>query len=152
MARLGLDYEAVRAINPRIIYCAITGYGQEGPKAQRAGHDLNYIAETGLLALSTGPREAPPLPPVLIADLMGGTYPAVMAVAMALFRRERTAEGGFSRHLHDAERVPADVLGVGARLFMPAIGHARADICSPGPRRVIGSTRPPTAGWLPSGR
>jgi alpha-methylacyl-CoA racemase len=95
MARLGLDYEAVRAINPRIIYCAITGYGQDGPKAQRAGHDLNYVAETGLLALSTGPRDTPTLPPVLIADLMGGTYPAVMAVAMALFRRERTREGAF---------------------------------------------------------
>jgi alpha-methylacyl-CoA racemase len=95
MARLGLDYEAVRAINPRIVYCAITGYGQEGPKAQRAGHDLTYIAETGLLALSHGALGSPTLPPVLIADLMGGSYPAVMAIVMALFRRERTGEGAF---------------------------------------------------------
>jgi crotonobetainyl-CoA:carnitine CoA-transferase CaiB-like acyl-CoA transferase len=95
MARLGLDFEAVRAINPRIVYCAITGFGQTGPKAMRAGHDVNYIAETGLLALSTGGRDTPTLPPVLIADLMGGTYPAVMAVVMALFRRERTGEGAF---------------------------------------------------------
>jgi alpha-methylacyl-CoA racemase len=95
MARLGLDFEAVRAINPKIVYCAITGFGQTGPKAMRAGHDVNYIAETGLLALSTGGRETPTLPPVLIADLMGGTYPAVMAVVMALFRRERTGEGAF---------------------------------------------------------
>lgn len=95
MARLGLDYEAARAINPRIVYCAITGYGQSGPKAQRAGHDLTYIAETGLLALSTGAPGAPTVPPALIADLMGGTYPAVMAVVMALFRRERTGEGAF---------------------------------------------------------
>lgn len=95
MARLGLDFEAVREINPRIVYCAITGYGQAGPKAQRAGHDVTYIAETGLLALSHGAPQAPTLPPVLIADLMGGSYPAVMAVVMALFRRERTGQGAF---------------------------------------------------------
>jgi alpha-methylacyl-CoA racemase len=95
MARLGLDYAAVQAINPRIVYCAITGYGQDGPKAQRPGHDLTYLAETGLLALSTGQPDAPTLPPVLIADLMGGSYPAVMAVTMALFQRERTGQGAF---------------------------------------------------------
>jgi crotonobetainyl-CoA:carnitine CoA-transferase CaiB-like acyl-CoA transferase len=95
MARLGLDYAAVRAINPRVIYCAITGYGQGGPKAQRAGHDLSYVAETGLLALSGGAGGHPNLPPVLIADVMGGSWPAVAAVAMALFRRERTGEGAF---------------------------------------------------------
>jgi alpha-methylacyl-CoA racemase len=95
MARLGLDYAAVRALNPRIVYCAITGYGQDGPKAQRPGHDITYIAETGLLALSTGEPQSPTLPPVLIADLMGGTYPAVMAIVMALFRRERTGQGAF---------------------------------------------------------
>ena len=83
------------ALNPRLVYCAITGFGQTGPKALRAGHDLNYIAETGLLALSTGPQEAPTLPPVLIADLMGGAYPAVMSVVMALFARERTGQGIF---------------------------------------------------------
>ncbi len=95
MARLGLDYEAVRVINPRIVYCAITGYGQNGPKAQRAGHDLTYIAETGLLALSTGAPESGVVPPMLIADLIGGSYPAVIAVLMALLRRERTGEGAF---------------------------------------------------------
>jgi crotonobetainyl-CoA:carnitine CoA-transferase CaiB-like acyl-CoA transferase len=95
MARRGLDYSCIKAINPRIVYCAITGYGQQGPKALRAGHDLTYIAETGLLALSTGPNEAPTLPPVLIADILGGSYSAVAAVAMALFRRERTGEGAF---------------------------------------------------------
>lgn len=93
MARLGLGYEAARAINPRLIYCSISGYGQGGPKAQRAGHDLNYIAETGLLALSSGGPDHATLPPVLIADLMGGSYPAVMAIVMALFHRERTKEG-----------------------------------------------------------
>jgi crotonobetainyl-CoA:carnitine CoA-transferase CaiB-like acyl-CoA transferase len=95
MARLGLGYTSVKAINPRIVYCAITGYGQQGPKALRAGHDLTYIAETGLLALSTGASDAPTVPPALIADVLGGAYSAVAAIAMALFRRERTGEGAF---------------------------------------------------------
>jgi len=95
MARLGLDFETLRALNPRLVYCSVTGYGQDGPKAQRPGHDLTYIAETGLLALSPGAPENPTVPPVLIADLMGGTYPAVMAIVMALYRRERTGEGGY---------------------------------------------------------
>ena len=55
---LGLGYEAVREINPRLVYCSITGYGQQGPRAQEAGHDLNYIGNTGLLALQPGPPTA----------------------------------------------------------------------------------------------
>ena len=69
MARLGLGYEAVRAINPRLIYCSITGYGQTGPRAGEAGHDLNYIGHTGLLALNPGPPDRPVVPPALIADI-----------------------------------------------------------------------------------
>ena len=56
MARLGLDYESVAIVNPRVVYCSITGYGQEGPKRDVAAHDLNYIADSGLLALSMGSR------------------------------------------------------------------------------------------------
>src|SRR6059058_6089906 len=73
MDRLGLGYEALKALNPRIVYCAITGYGQHGPRANVAAHDLNYIAETGLLTLSAGSDGAPILPPALIADIGGGT-------------------------------------------------------------------------------
>ncbi len=93
MGRLGLDYEAVRAINPKVVYCSITGYGQTGPKRDRAAHDLNYIGETGLLSLGMGPADAPVIPPVLIADIAGGAYPAVMNILLALRTRERTGEG-----------------------------------------------------------
>ena len=94
MARLGLGYEAIREINPRIVYCSITGYGQSGPKAAVAGHDLNYVAETGLLALAAGgPAGAPTVPPGLIADIGGGTLPAVINILLALRRAEATGAG-----------------------------------------------------------
>ncbi len=93
MKRLGLDYEVVTAINPGIIYCSITGYGQSGPLSQRAGHDLNYLAETGILALSPGADGAPCLPPVLAADIAGGTYPAFFNILLALRYREQNGVG-----------------------------------------------------------
>lgn len=93
MDRLGLGYEAASALNPRVVYCSITGYGQSGPRAQTAAHDLNYIAETGMLALSAGPDGAPVLPPALIADIGGGAYPAVMNILFALRACEKSGRG-----------------------------------------------------------
>jgi alpha-methylacyl-CoA racemase len=87
MDRLGLGYEAVRAINPRLIYCSITGYGQDGPRAAEAGHDINYQAVTGLLSLS------PAMPAALVADIAGGTMPAVINILLALRQRDLTGEG-----------------------------------------------------------
>jgi len=93
MDRLGLGYAALAAINPRIIYCAITGYGQTGPKAQVAAHDLNYVAESGLLGLSAGADGAPIVPPALIADIAGGTYPALINILLALRQRDASGRG-----------------------------------------------------------
>jgi len=93
MDRLGLGYEALRAINPRIIYCAITGYGQEGPRANVAAHDINYVAESGMLSLSAGEDGSPIVPPALIADIGGGTYPAVINILLALRTRDMTGQG-----------------------------------------------------------
>jgi len=93
MDRLGLGYEAVRRVNPRIIYCSISGYGQSGPRAAEAGHDLNYIGATGLLALNPGPADRPTVPPMLAADIAGGTFPAVINILLALRQRERTGDG-----------------------------------------------------------
>jgi crotonobetainyl-CoA:carnitine CoA-transferase CaiB-like acyl-CoA transferase len=93
MARLGLGYDAVKAINPKLIYCSITGYGQTGPRADEAGHDLNYIGLTGLLALSPGPVQNPVVPPALIADIAGGTMPAVMNILLGLRQRDLTGQG-----------------------------------------------------------
>ncbi|WP_428852591.1 CaiB/BaiF CoA transferase family protein [Imbroritus primus] len=93
MARLGLGYEAVAAINPRLIYCSITGYGQDGPDAQEAGHDLNYVASSGMLAMSAPAGQIPALPPALIADVAGGAYPAVINILLALRQRDMTQKG-----------------------------------------------------------
>jgi crotonobetainyl-CoA:carnitine CoA-transferase CaiB-like acyl-CoA transferase len=80
-------------MNPRIVYCAITGYGQHGPRADVAAHDLNYVSETGMLLLTKGADGAPVLPAALVADIAGGAYPAVMNILLALRERERTGAG-----------------------------------------------------------
>jgi alpha-methylacyl-CoA racemase len=95
MDRLGLSYGALRAVNLRLVYCAITGYGQSGPRRDRAGHDLNYIGDAGLLALSSGSPGHRTVPPALIADIAGGAYPAVMNILLALRQRDATGEGCF---------------------------------------------------------
>ena len=95
MDRLGLGYAAFRAANPRIVYCAITGYGQTGPRKDRAGHDLNYIGDAGLLALSSGQPGHRVVPPALTADIAGASYPAVMNILLALRQRDTTGEGTF---------------------------------------------------------
>ncbi len=93
MERLGFGYDAVHALNPRVIYCSISGYGQSGPRTGEAGHDLNYIGNTGLLALQPGPMAHPVIPPMLVADIAGGSFPAVINILLALRQRDRTGEG-----------------------------------------------------------
>lgn len=93
MDRLGLGYDALKAINPRIVYCAITGWGQSGPKAEVAAHDLNYVAASGMLGLAAGSDGAPVVPAALVADIAGGTYPAVINILLALRERDRTGVG-----------------------------------------------------------
>jgi crotonobetainyl-CoA:carnitine CoA-transferase CaiB-like acyl-CoA transferase len=93
MERLGFGYEAVRAKNTRIIYCSISGYGQAGPRRDEAGHDINYIGSTGLLSLSPGPASQPVVPPGLIADIGGGSFPAFSNILLALIARSKTGKG-----------------------------------------------------------
>lgn len=93
MSRLGLGYEDISAHNPRIIYCSISGYGQTGPMTDVAAHDLNYLAESGMLSLCAGSNGAPVLPPALIADISGGAYPAMMNILLALRQRDSSGRG-----------------------------------------------------------
>jgi crotonobetainyl-CoA:carnitine CoA-transferase CaiB-like acyl-CoA transferase len=93
MDRLGLGYEALKTHNPRLIYCSISGFGQDGPSAQVAGHDMNYIARTGMLALSVDSNNRPTMPHGAVADIGGGSLPAVINVLMALIARQASGVG-----------------------------------------------------------
>jgi alpha-methylacyl-CoA racemase len=92
--RLGIGYEAVRAVNERIVYCSTSGFGQTGPQSGWAGHDVNYLAVSGYLDC-TGRRAdgSPPLPGATVADIAAGGMHAAMAIMAALLRRERTGTG-----------------------------------------------------------
>jgi crotonobetainyl-CoA:carnitine CoA-transferase CaiB-like acyl-CoA transferase len=95
MNKLGVGYDQLREVNPRLIYCAITGYGQDGPFAMRAGHDINYLSRSGI-ASSAGRREGgPSLYNFQIADVAGGSMNAVSSILAAIIYRERTGEGQF---------------------------------------------------------
>jgi crotonobetainyl-CoA:carnitine CoA-transferase CaiB-like acyl-CoA transferase len=91
--RLGVGYERMREENPGIVYCAISGYGQDGPLRDRSGHDMNYLGLIGLLGL-TGERDGPPIQSAgQIADLGGGALMAAFGIMAALRERDRSGEG-----------------------------------------------------------
>lgn len=92
MKSLGLEYETLKAINPKLIYVSVTGYGQTGPYSSQAGHDLNYIAYSGLLGV-TGNDHGPVIPGGQIADIAGGSYMALNACMAALLSRGNTGQG-----------------------------------------------------------
>jgi alpha-methylacyl-CoA racemase len=91
--RLGVGYAALREVNPGLVYCAISGYGQDGPFRDRAGHDMNYLARVGLLGL-TGSADGPPVQAAgQIADVGGGALTAAFGIMAALWERSRSGEG-----------------------------------------------------------
>jgi len=89
--RLGIGFEAVKAVNPRVVYCSISGYGQDGPLAERAGHDLNYLALSGLLHATGCKDGAPVIPGFQLADIAGGALYAVTGILAALVAQDRQA-------------------------------------------------------------
>lgn len=95
MERLGLGYETLSKINPGLVYCAISGYGQDGPRSQVAGHDANYIGYAGVLSIIGEEERRPVLPGVQIGDLAGGGMAAVIAVLAALHARSISGAGDF---------------------------------------------------------
>jgi alpha-methylacyl-CoA racemase len=130
--RLGVTSEQMRARHPRLIHCSITGYGQTGPYADRPGHDLNYVALSGVLGLDQ-PQPAT-LPRMFLADIGGGAMSSVVGILAALYARERTGEGAsIDLSMHEAAlywlMLPAarELLDQGARATgeLPVFGaHA----------------------------
>lgn len=107
MERLGLGYEALRALQPRMVYCSISGYGQDGPMRDRSGHDVNYLALAGVLGLQTDASGTPVLSGIQIADL-GGALFAVIGILAALAARHKTGEG---------QRIDVSMMDVGVALL-----------------------------------
>ena len=91
--RLGIGPDDCAAVNPRLIFARITGWGQDGPLAQTAGHDINYLSQTGALS-ALGYADRPPMPPLnLVADFGGGSMLVLLGIAFALYERERSGKG-----------------------------------------------------------
>jgi len=120
MDRLGVGYEALKAVNPSLIYCSITGYGQTGPYKDRAGHDLNYLSVAGITGYN-GRKSTGPAPiNVQVADVAGGGYHAVMSILAAVVHRQQTGEGQYidvsmtdaAFSMHALTAPPALVAGI----------------------------------------
>lgn len=94
-ARLGIDYDTLRARNPRLIYCSISGYGQDGPYRDRVGHDINYLGYAGVLNFVGQAGGPPVIPGVQIADIGGGSLMAAVGILTAVIARQQTGRGQF---------------------------------------------------------
>ncbi len=92
--RLGVDYDSICKSNPQVVYCSLTGYGQSGSASDQAGHDVNYLAASGVLELMGEAGCAPSIPGVQIADLVGGLN-AALGIIMALYEKQRTGRGQY---------------------------------------------------------
>jgi crotonobetainyl-CoA:carnitine CoA-transferase CaiB-like acyl-CoA transferase len=92
LTRLGIDFDVLHEIRPQLVLCSLTGYGQDGPLAGAAGHDVNYIGRAGLLSI-TGTADRPVIPGVQIGDLAGGSLMSLVGLLSALLRAQRTGEG-----------------------------------------------------------
>ena len=122
MAKLGLSYDTLAKVSPKLIYCSISGYGQTGPRAHVAGHDLNYLARAGVLGV-TGPADAPPhVPGMHVADIGGGLF-SVAAVLSALYARTQTGRG---RHIDVALSESATQFAL-VELMASRATHAPSD-------------------------
>ena len=95
MAKFGLDYPALKERHPGLIYCSLTGYGQTGPMADRAGHDINYLARSGLMAYSGRKETGPGLTGMQIADIAAGSNNSVIGILAAVIHRQQTGEGQY---------------------------------------------------------
>ncbi|TAM50598.1 MAG: CoA transferase [Paraburkholderia sp.] len=128
MERLGLDYANLAKINPKLVYCAITGYGAQGLFSQRPGHDINYLAYAGVLDQIATPDGTPVIANIQIADLLGGALPAVTRILAALWQVSRGGGGAFvdvsmthSIHTHN---IVAQATLENAEGSMPTAGDA----------------------------
>ena len=117
MKRLRLDWKTIKKVNKKIVYCSISGYGQKGVKSSYAGHDLNYMAESGLLSLSKNADGTPIIPATQVADIAGGTYPAFTNILLALFKAQKTGYGTYLDISMYENLIPLSWLSLALELF-----------------------------------
>jgi crotonobetainyl-CoA:carnitine CoA-transferase CaiB-like acyl-CoA transferase len=122
LAKRGLGAETLLAANPRLVYCSVTGYGQDGPLALHAGHDINYAARSGFLGTNLDREGRPVLPLTQVADMAGG-FAAVMGILAALLARERTGRG---------QRVDASMFDAALALMTVPLTRLAAGMQEPG--------------------
>lgn len=128
MDKLGLGYENLSEINPKIVYAALTGYGQTGPNAQQAGHDLNYLALSGMLDLLGDTDGVPLVPGIQIADVAAGALPTVIGILLALQHRTKSKVGQMvDISMFDSllGLMPVQVANYTATKRRPKRGHER---------------------------
>ncbi len=147
--RLGVGYEALRAENPGLVYCAISGYGQDGPYRDRSGHDMNYLGLVGLLGL-TGERDGPPVQSAgQIADVGGGALMAAFGILAALRERDRSGEGQLV-DVSMADGSLAWLAMVAGRYFCDGVVPRRGDLELAG-RLICYRPYPCADGWVTLG-
>ena len=93
--RLGIGYERMKNLNERLIYCSVTGYGQDGPYKDMVGHDINYLSFGGVLGLTGEPGRKPVIPPIQVADMAAGGMNAAIGILAALYARQTTGKGQY---------------------------------------------------------
>jgi alpha-methylacyl-CoA racemase len=134
MERLGLGPEAALEANPRLVYARMTGWGQDGPLARTAGHDINYIALTGLLDLLGQDGRPPDAPLNFVGDYAGGSLFLVVGVLAALMERQRSGRG---------QVVDAAIVDGAASLLSPILGMMRAGLLDADPSKSLLAGRMP---------
>jgi crotonobetainyl-CoA:carnitine CoA-transferase CaiB-like acyl-CoA transferase len=152
--RLGVDYETLRAKNPRLVYCSLSGYGQTGPYSQVVGHDINYISVGGALGLTGWPGQPPAIPMNVIADFAGGGLHAAYAILAALHARDRDGRGQYidiamsdgvlyllAQHV-SAYFLTGRVPSAGATVLNGAAAHYNVYQCQDGGWISLGSLEP----------
>ena len=150
--RLGIGPDDCAAVNPRLIFARITGWGQDGPLAMTAGHDINYLSQTGALS-AIGFRDRPPVAPLnLVADFGGGSMFVLLGIVAALYERERSGQGAGHRR-RDGRRGQHPVADdVDDEVDGRSCATSASRSCSTAVRRSTAPTKPPTASTWPSAR
>jgi crotonobetainyl-CoA:carnitine CoA-transferase CaiB-like acyl-CoA transferase len=120
--RLGVGFSSLVAVNPRLIMLSISGYGQDGPLRDRAGHDLNYVALAGVLGLAGPASGPPPTPPIQLADIAGGALFGAVGILAALYERERTGRG---------QQVDVSMCEGALAFLIPELGNLDANGTAP---------------------